>query len=135
MTTHKDLSAIQANLTTIRELSDVPASFRIAALMLLRAERGSLHFVLPDGRAVVFDHGLPGPAATVHIHSYDMTKKAMAGGDVGFAESFMDGDWTTPDLTAVLEFFSENFPDICFDNLYGQIRHGFPQFLRIRVFT
>ena len=109
MTTHKDLSAIQANLTTIRELSDVPASFRIAALMLLRAERGSLHFVLPDGRAVVFDHGLPGPAATVHIHSYDMTKKAMAGGDVGFAESFMDGDWTTPDLTAVLEFFSENF--------------------------
>jgi len=39
-------------------------------------------------------------------------KRAMAGGDVGFAEAYMDGDWSTPDLTEVLRFFSANFDNI-----------------------
>jgi cyclopropane-fatty-acyl-phospholipid synthase len=35
-------------------------------------------------------------------------RKVVSGGDVGFAESYMDGDWTTPDLPAVLTVFSAN---------------------------
>ena len=43
------------------------------------------------------------------MHEFGFAKRALAGGDIGFAESYMDGEWSTPDLTAVLEFFSENF--------------------------
>lgn len=32
----------------------------------------------------------------------------IAGGEVGFAEAFMDGDWSTPDLTALIEFAFAN---------------------------
>jgi cyclopropane-fatty-acyl-phospholipid synthase len=100
---------IQASPESLRQLSGVPAGFRLAGMMLLRARRGTIRFDLPDGRRVLFDHGEKGPNAVVEVHSFDFAKRAIAGGDVGFAESYMDQEWSTPDLTSVLEFFSENF--------------------------
>ena len=100
---------LRATMTSLRQLSGVPASFRLAGLFLLRTENGSIRFNLPDGRSVLFDQGNPGPRAVVDVHEFGFAKRALAGGDIGFAESYMDGEWSTPDLTAVLEFFSENF--------------------------
>lgn len=100
---------LRATVTSLRQLSGVPASFRLAGLFLLRTENGSIRFNLPDGRSVLFDQGNPGPRAVVDVHEFGFAKRALAGGDIGFAESYMDGEWSTPDLTAVLEFFSENF--------------------------
>ncbi|MEP1142914.1 MAG: cyclopropane-fatty-acyl-phospholipid synthase family protein [Henriciella sp.] len=100
---------ILATAETLRRLSGVPAGFRLAGMMLLRAKRGTVRFDLPDGRRVLFDHGQKGPNAVVEVHDFDFAKRAIAGGDVGFAESYMDQEWSTPDLTSVLEFFSENF--------------------------
>ncbi|QYJ00262.1 cyclopropane-fatty-acyl-phospholipid synthase family protein [Thalassovita mediterranea] len=100
---------IRATVSTLRQLSGVPAGFRLAGLFLLRTENGSLRFNLPDGRSVLFDQGNPGPHAVVDVHEFGFAKRALAGGDIGFAESYMDGEWSTPDLTAVLEYFSENF--------------------------
>lgn len=100
---------IQATTQSIRQLSGVPASFRLACLMLLQTRKGHLTFELPDGRRIVFQNIEPGPAATVRVHDFRFIKRALAGGDVAFAESYMDGDWSTDDLTAVLRFFSTNF--------------------------
>ncbi|MEM1087258.1 MAG: cyclopropane-fatty-acyl-phospholipid synthase family protein [Pseudomonadota bacterium] len=100
---------IAASPESLRQLSGIPASFRLAGMMVLRARRGSVRFDLPDGRKVLFDHGQKGPHAVIEVHDFDFAKRAIAGGDVGFAESYMDQQWSTPDLTAVLEFFSENF--------------------------
>ncbi|MCZ4297707.1 SAM-dependent methyltransferase [Henriciella marina] len=100
---------IRATVSSLRQLSGVPAGFRLAGLFLLRTENGSLRFNLPDGRSVLFDQGKPGPRAVVDVHEFGFAKRALAGGDIGFAESYMDGEWSTPDLTAVLEYFSENF--------------------------
>ncbi len=100
---------IAATPQTLRRLSGVPASFRVAGLALLRARKGRIAFRLPDGRTLAFDHGVPGPEAFVEVHDTKFVGKVLAGGDVGFAESYMDGDWSTDDLTSVLEFFSENF--------------------------
>lgn len=105
----EQLDETRATMTSLRQLSGVPAGFRLAGLFLLRTENGSLRFNLPDGRTVLFDHGNPGPHAVVDVHEFGFAKRALAGGDIGFAESYMDGEWSTPDLTAVLEFFSENF--------------------------
>ena len=102
---------IHASTQTLRQLSGVPAFFRIAGMMVLGAKNGAIRFKLPDGREVLFDHGNPGPIAYLEIHDYGFAKRAMANGDIGFAESYMDGDWSTPNLTKVLEFFSENFED------------------------
>ncbi|MEQ9316195.1 MAG: cyclopropane-fatty-acyl-phospholipid synthase family protein [Henriciella sp.] len=100
---------ITASGQTLRHLDGVPASFRIAGMILLRSEKGSIRFDLPDGRKVLFDSGAEGPSAVVDVHDYGFAGRALAGGDIGFAESYMDQEWSTPDLTALLEYFSANF--------------------------
>ena len=100
---------IPASPNTIRTLKNVPASFRIACLALLNTQHGTLEFRLPDDRQLVFRNKQPGPHAIISVHDYNFVKRAMAGGDVGFAEAYMDGEWSTPDLTEVLRFFSANF--------------------------
>lgn len=100
---------IHASPGSVRSLKNVPASFRIALLLLLRTERGQLTFRLPDGRSVVVLNQQDGPHAVIEIHDYDFVRRAMAGGDVGFADAYIEGMWSTPDLTEVLRFFSSNF--------------------------
>lgn len=104
-----DTNTIKATGQVLRSLKDVPASFRIAGMLLLRSTQGSLRFDLPDGRRVLFDSGAEGPHAVVQVHSFGFAQRALAGGDIGFAESYMAQEWSTPDLTAVLEYFSANF--------------------------
>jgi cyclopropane-fatty-acyl-phospholipid synthase len=100
---------ILATPQTIRQLKGVPASFRLAGLVLLRTKSGSLSFILPNGTNLKFHNDDNGPQATINVHNFRFVNRALAGGDVAFAEAYMDGDWSTPDLTAVLRFFSANF--------------------------
>ncbi len=100
---------VPATSKTLRQLKDIPASFKLVGMMLLSAKNGSIKFHLPTGQTLVFDHGLAGPQADVTVHDFEFAKRSIAGGDIGFAESYMDGQWSTPNLTKVLEFFSENF--------------------------
>lgn len=78
---------------------------------------GRLQLDLPDGSSRVFgDPALvsatlaPGVAnhASVRVRRPAFFKKCLLHGDIGFAESFMDGDWETPDLTAVVGWFVLN---------------------------
>lgn len=65
---------------------------------------GEVTIVFPDGRTSTFKGGEPGPSATLELHNGRPIWKMITRGDLGFAESFMDGDWSTPDLTALIEF-------------------------------
>ncbi|MEO1475287.1 MAG: cyclopropane-fatty-acyl-phospholipid synthase family protein [Pseudomonadota bacterium] len=98
-----------ASAKTIRQLKNVPTSFKLAGFAMLSAQTGTILFQLPDGREVRFETGVDGADAEVHVHDFAFAKRAVSGGDIGFAESYMDGQWSTPDLTAVLKFFSDNF--------------------------
>ena len=61
---------IHASPETLRRLSGIPAGFRLAGMMVLRAKRGTIRFDLPDGRSVLFDHGEPGPNAYKVVTCY-----------------------------------------------------------------
>ncbi|MEJ1973582.1 MAG: hypothetical protein WDM96_14315 [Lacunisphaera sp.] len=52
----------------------------------------------------------PGVAGTalIRVRRAAFFKKCLYHGDIGFAESFIDGDWDTPDLTAVIGWFVLN---------------------------
>ena len=100
---------IIATTQSIGRLKGVPTTFRLVALAVLRTQRGKLQFTLPDGRQLLFRNAEPGPEAEIIVHDYGFVKRALAGGDVGFAEAYMDSQWSTPNLTKVLQFFSANF--------------------------
>lgn len=92
------------------ELRQAPAAFRTALRVAVENWAvGTLTFVLPSGRPLRIDGKTPGPDAVIQIRDYRFIRRALASGDIGFAEGYMAGEWDTPDLSAVLEAFSRNF--------------------------
>jgi cyclopropane-fatty-acyl-phospholipid synthase len=82
--------------------------------MLLRAmgskvAQGSLTIETPSGRSLVFRGNAPGPAGVVSLRRWRALFRLLTGGHNGFAEAYMDGDWESPDLPAVLEVAARNF--------------------------
>lgn len=69
--------------------------------LLARVEHGSLTVVLPDGRECTGGDSA-GAAARVVLHRWRALGRLVLGGDLGFAEAYRDGDWSTPDLAALL---------------------------------
>lgn len=67
-------------------------------------EIGSLRLELPSGDRVEFRAPTQGPEAAVRIVRWRALWKLLSGGDIGFAEAFVDGHWTTPDLRMLLDF-------------------------------
>ena len=47
-------------------------------------------------------------AATLEVHRPRMFRRAMLGGTIGLGESFMDGDWSSPDLVILLRLMLRN---------------------------
>jgi cyclopropane-fatty-acyl-phospholipid synthase len=87
---------------------DLPALARAAFGYAVRITRGSLTVIAPDGRRYLFEGSEKGPAATIHVHDWGMLKRLISGGDIGFAEGYLRGEWETPDLTAFLYLFCVN---------------------------
>jgi cyclopropane-fatty-acyl-phospholipid synthase len=85
-------------------------SGRLLLMLLRRIVVGRLEFQTPAGEIVAHQAAVPGPDARLVLHNWRMPRRLLFGGDVGFAESFMDGDWSSPDLPAVIEFAALNQP-------------------------
>ncbi|MEO8312210.1 MAG: cyclopropane-fatty-acyl-phospholipid synthase family protein, partial [Caldimonas sp.] len=69
---------------------------------------GSIDVALPDGQRLAGRGAAPGPHAAIALLRWRSLWRLALGGDIGLAESYRDGDWTSPDLTALLEFGIRN---------------------------
>ena len=96
-----------------------------------RLVAGSATVILPDGSTYeLASGGAPGPHATVTIRRWRAVRRFMAQGDLGFVESYMDGDWDSEDLADVIELAalnseSMNMPKLqgLFNRLVNRIAH------------
>jgi len=96
---------------------------RLTLRALAQMTAGQLHLELPDGTV----HHLGGrhnaqwhtttlaaaalaipQVAAIKVRQSVFFKKCVLYGDIGFAEAFIDGDWETPDLAAVIAWFVLN---------------------------
>jgi len=89
-----------------------PARLRIFQAVvggvLAGIQEGSLTLVLPDGRHKVYGCPGTGPAGTIEVRHLAFFRKLFFGADIGLGESFMDGDWTSPDLVEALAVLARN---------------------------
>ena len=90
---------------------DAPGAARTALKMLRRLKHGTLTLQLPDGSLQRFGSG-HAPMASLHLHNWKPCSAALRSGDIGFAESYIAGDWTTPHLTDLLELFIINRKEV-----------------------
>jgi cyclopropane-fatty-acyl-phospholipid synthase len=69
---------------------------------------GQLTLIGPDGGSETFAAAKPGPHATLRIRRNRAVRRLFTGGDVGFAESYLAGDWDSPELAALIELAARN---------------------------
>lgn len=75
---------------------------------LVQIDTGKLLLQLPGGRQFKFDSGNSGPIASLILYNWNLPKKTLMSGTIGVAESYIDRDWDSPDVTTMLEFFAAN---------------------------
>ena len=51
---------------------------------------------------------MAGPHGEVHVHDADLYRRILTGGSIAAGETFIEGLWSSPDLTAVTRAFSAN---------------------------
>lgn len=103
----------------------LPRATRAALQFATRLRAGELTVNLPNGESYVVRGEAPGPAAVLEIQNFNFAARILKRGDLGVAEGFMEGDWTSPDVTAFLELFCVN---------QGMIRAAIENRTMIRLF-
>ena len=96
---------------------DAPGSARTTLKLLLRLRHGTLTIHLPGGSVQRFGSG-HAPLASLHLNNWNACSAALRSGDIGFAESYIAGDWTTPNLSALLQVLIANRNEVE-DVIYG----------------
>lgn len=93
-----------------RPYPNVPAGPAIGILlrMLGRIESGSLQIVHGEAEWLV-KRSMPGPQAVLQVHRpVSLLRRVLLAGGIGFAESFMCGDWDSPNLASLLLLLEQN---------------------------
>jgi cyclopropane-fatty-acyl-phospholipid synthase len=78
-----------------------------------KLQHGRLDVQWPDGSHSRFPARPSGTMtrgvrATLCLNNWRVFERTLKSGDIGFAESYIDGDWHTPDLSALLSLFIAN---------------------------
>jgi cyclopropane-fatty-acyl-phospholipid synthase len=84
-----------------------PAAARAVLRLLQGLKHGTLDIQFPDGSQARFGHGAE-PRAAMRLHDWQVCSAALKSGDIGFAESWIAGHWSSPDLVALLTLFIAN---------------------------
>ncbi len=107
----------------------LPRYFAHAFARAQKIGSGRLDVILPDGRRFRAQGTKPGPAAELYVHDPDFFARLLREGDLGFAEAYLDGGWSTPDLQGLLDLISSEsavyngFPAQRFVQLFERLRH------------
>jgi cyclopropane-fatty-acyl-phospholipid synthase len=94
-------------------LPTAPAAARAVLAVMRNLRHGSLDVRLPDGGSMHFGNAADGqPRAAITLRNWKVCAAALRSGDIGFAETYIAGDWTTPDLAALITLFTTNRDDV-----------------------
>ena len=109
-----------------------PAAARTLLQLLQRLRHGSLTLQLPDGTVQRFGGGA-GPLASMRLQNWNVFGAALKSGDIGFAESYIAGDWSTPQLTDLLRLLIANreaLDDAVYGSWFGRLAYRLGHLLR-----
>jgi len=81
---------------------------RVLRHLLRGLDSGRLTIETPGRQHLALQGRTAGPEAAIVLHRWRAVRRLLTGGDLGFAEAYIDGDWSTPDLLAVLDLAMRN---------------------------
>ena len=82
---------------------------RLSKVLLSRVRTGRLTIVTPSG--IRLSHGgSEAPDGVLVMRQWRMLRRLLLRGDIAAAEAYMDEDWDSPDLPALIELVGRNLP-------------------------
>ncbi|MBK6865217.1 MAG: class I SAM-dependent methyltransferase [Ideonella sp.] len=121
------MSTTTTALATSARLPSAPLAARSVLRLLRGLAHGTLALQLPDGSHAQFGAAQgEGPRASMRWRNWNVCRAALRSGDIGVAESYFAGDWTTPDLAALLKLFAANRDALeraVYGSWWGSIAH------------
>jgi cyclopropane-fatty-acyl-phospholipid synthase len=91
---------------------------------LQRADQGYLEITTPENKRILIGDNKSELKANIIIKSWDLIDRVILAGDIGFAESYIDGLFTTDNLTDLLSFFAINQKKLA-DIFHGSFFNSF----------
>ncbi|WP_454773543.1 class I SAM-dependent methyltransferase [Janthinobacterium tructae] len=90
----------------VHEHLDLPAAARMILRLLEKLQYGALRLRTPDGRILLY--GDASQPVTLDLHNWRLCAAVLRSGDIGFAETFIAGDWRTDNLPGLIELMIRN---------------------------
>lgn len=87
---------------------DPNAPWRLLSRALPKLETGRLSILLPNGQPILLSGAPDTPEATLTIHCWRGVWRILIGGADGFADAYIDGDVSSPDLPRLLDLCVRN---------------------------
>lgn len=106
-------------LTSTAGQKDLPRYFSRVFDVALSSNNGRVDFVLDDGRTFRAEAANPGPVVELRIHDNNVFGRLLREGQLGFCDAYLDGQWSTPDLQAFMDFIHADNDEV-FDSFPGQ---------------
>ena len=112
---------------------------KIADNFFLKIKKGKLNVFYPNGDQHLFSGSINGYEAHIKLNNFKLFSKLLRKGAVGFAESYMDGDFNSSNLSNLLLFGFDNESDFLKNmnknsvlEYYVKIRHYLNQNTKVK---
>jgi cyclopropane-fatty-acyl-phospholipid synthase len=96
---------------------------RRVLLLHKKIEHGTLTIQFPDRSLKIYGNGSL-PHAAISLSNWNVFLASMKSGDIGFAESYIAGDWRTPSLSDLLRVMIQNrrvVEDLIYGSWWGRM--------------
>ncbi|MEL6504838.1 MAG: cyclopropane-fatty-acyl-phospholipid synthase family protein [Pseudomonadota bacterium] len=111
MTTNAD-DVQNAIILTAENLNEALAGLPRKAAMVMRKitllRKGSLTITVPTGQTFHYTGPEPGPHGQAVLANWGVVRRVLSNGSLGVAESYIEEEWSSPDVTSFLELFLAN---------------------------
>lgn len=110
-----------------------PASAKRVLQLLSRLQSGCLKLQLPDGTWREFGAPASELQVRVNLSDWGVFAAVLKSGDIGFAETYRDGRWTTDDLAGLLRLFLLNrqaLDEVIYGNWLGRLVYRIKHLLK-----
>ncbi len=104
-----DVNTIQltdGNITDV--ISTLPKKVGFVVRALAKLQQGSVRVTIPEGKTIEYIAPQPGPHAEATFHNWGVVRRILSHGSLGIAESYIEGEWDSPDVTSFLQMFLLN---------------------------
>jgi cyclopropane-fatty-acyl-phospholipid synthase len=81
---------------------------RLVMHTMKKFPQGGLMMTLPDGSQVKLGAPQSPVTAEIRVKNWDFFRQCALFGNVGFGEAYVDGDWDTNNIAAVISWFIQN---------------------------